>query len=101
MRGDAEFDAIVEAIRRAGRGLSPPLLAARAAPFVDEALKKTAAAGTTPDGVPWKEKKGGGRALANAAAAISTRPIGGVIQVQLSGVEVLHHFGTAKVPRRE
>jgi hypothetical protein len=64
-------------------------------------LVRTASAGTTPTGVPWKPKKDGGRPLANAAAAISTVAHGTVIVATLSGPTVFHHYGDSKDPKRQ
>lgn len=77
----------------------------RAAPAVAKAveaeLRATAAAGTTPDGAAWAPKKDGGRALANAAAAISVRAVGTVILARLRFPESIHHKGTKRLPKRQ
>jgi hypothetical protein len=66
-----------------------PEIARAAAPGVLEAVQKTAAEGTTPDGNAWApRKKDGARALVNAAAALSVRVVGDVVIVVLSGVNV-------------
>jgi len=70
-----------------------------AARYVESSLRATASAGQGPDGTPWSEKKDGGQALKNAAAAISVKAIGTVILIVLRGHHVYHHFG-AGVPRR-
>ena len=85
----------------AALGTLPEDAAKLAVPYVDKAVKATAAAGTDPDGRPWPEKKGGGRALVNAAAALSTKALGPVVQVTLVGPEVIHNFGDTRVPRRQ
>lgn len=89
------------AAARAGYGLRGEDLARACVPYVDEAVKATAEAGTTPDGTPWEPRKDGGRALANAAAALSTRAVGDVVQVTLRAPEAIHNFGTGHVPRRQ
>ncbi len=71
------------------------------APLVEAAMKKTAAAGTTPDGTPWVQKKDGTRPLVNAAAALTTTSHGTVITTKLAGVSVLHNWGTHKDPKRQ
>lgn len=71
-----------------------------AAREVERQLKMTASAGQSPAGVTWVTKKDGGRALVNAAAAISTIAIGTSIVIILTGKEVFHHFG-AGVPLRQ
>jgi len=97
--GDAELDAMLLALRRLGE--LPTATAARAAPLVLEAVQKTAAAGTTPDGQAWKPRKDGGRALANAAGALSASSSGPTVTISLDMPEVIHHYGSAKVPRRQ
>ena len=72
-----------------------------AARLVGEALRATATAGQAPDGKPWPLKKDGSRALAHAAAAITTQAIGTVIVITLRGAEVFHHFGAQGKPRRQ
>lgn len=76
-------------------------VAAKAAPLVGAALKKTAAAGTTPDGRPWKPKLDGGRALVNAAAAIDAKASGNFVIATLSGPTVFHHLGLGHKPVRQ
>lgn len=66
--------------------------AKHAAPFVDEAVKATAKAGTTPDGDAWKPKKDGGRALVHAADALSTKARGDLVTVTLRSPETFHNF---------
>lgn len=77
----------------------PEDVAKIAAPLVEEALKKTAAAGTDPLGKPWVRKKDGGAPLVHAAEHIATTAIGPVVRSTLTGPDVFHHFG-AGVPRR-
>jgi hypothetical protein len=82
-------------------GTMPAELAREAAPLVEQAVKATAAAGTTPDGEAWApRKRDGGRALANAASAVSAAAVGASVRVTLTGVEVFHHLG-AGVPKRK
>ena len=99
MTGLAELDAMIAAAK-ASYGLAPADVARAAVPFVDAAVKATAAAGTTPDGKPWAPTKGGGRALENAASALSTSSSGSVVTVTLSGPEVFHNAG-GRVPKRQ
>lgn len=57
-------------------------------------IKSTAAAGTTPDGKPWApRKKDGGRAMVNAAAALSLTVLDNVILIKLTGPTAFHHWG--------
>jgi hypothetical protein len=76
-----------------------PKIAAAAAPGVLAAAKVTANAGTTPEGTPWPEKKGGGRALPHAADALSVRVDGDHIVLSLTGPAVYHQKG-GRVPER-
>lgn len=78
----------------------PEDVAKAAAPGVEAAVKQTTAAGQAPDGTPWLPKKDGGRALVNAAAAVTGKAVGSVIVVAVRGVEAFHHYG-AGVPRRQ
>ena len=65
------------------------------------AVTTTAAAGQSPEGVPWAPRKAdGGRALANAPAALSTSVAGNVVFLHLDGIETLHQWGTSKIPAR-
>lgn len=100
--GFALVDRMIAAARAAGQ--LPQKTAELAAPLIDAALKKTAAAGTTPSGEPWApRKKDGGRALEGAAAAISTKAVGSAVRVTLTGPAAIHHYGEAKrgTPRRQ
>ena len=71
-------------------------IASAAAPGVLAAAKAHASAGTTPDGAPWaprKAKSGGGRALVNAAAAITVETARDVIFLWIRDkVHVAHQF---------
>ena len=70
-----------------------PDVARRASPLVEQALKASAAAGTTPEGQAWAPKKTGGRAMPNAAKAIAVKAFPTVVRVVLTGVEVFGHYG--------
>lgn len=73
-----------------------------AAEELERAIKKTAAAGTTPDGVPWAPTKKGKRAMRNAAAHVSASAVGrDVIRVKLEGDDVFHHFAARGEVRRQ
>jgi hypothetical protein len=54
-----------------------------------------------PAGQAWQPKKDGGRPLANAAAAISTRAAGNFILTTLRGPTVFHHRGLGGKPVRQ
>lgn len=99
MAANPGLDAIIAKMRGlAGVGEEAARIAA---PLVEAEVKATAAAGTTPDGKPWAPKKGGGRAMVNAAAAVSARADGSAVVVTLEGPEVLHNFGTGHAPKRQ
>ncbi|WP_437647860.1 hypothetical protein [Sorangium sp. So ce362] len=79
----------------------PERAAPLAAQKVGEELRRTASAGQAPDGTPWAPRKAdGGRAMANAAKAITVKAIGTVILITLHGPEVFHHFGAQGKPAR-
>jgi hypothetical protein len=94
----ASLDKMIESLR------SMDTLVQEGAPIaarnIEAALKSTVSAGQAPDGTPWPDKVTGGKALKNAAAAITVRVVGASIVIVLKGVEVFHHFG-AGVPRRQ
>lgn len=94
----ADFDAIIAQVRAFGDFASE--VAKEAAPLVEEAIKKTAAAGTDINGRPWKPKADGGRPLVHAADAVTVKANGPTVIATLSGVEVFHHEGTGRLPRR-
>lgn len=71
-----------------------------AARHVEGQLRSTAGGGQDPDGKPWPKTQDGGRALKNAAGAISARAIGTVILILLKGHHIFHHFGVG-IPRRQ
>lgn len=56
--------------------------AREAAPLVEAAIKETAAAGTTPQGDKWHDRKDGQRAMPNAADSITATPRGKKIVVK-------------------
>lgn len=100
MDGDRDLDAMLARLR--GLGKSLPLEAARrAAPLVEAAVKKTAAAGTSPDGKPWPERKKGGRALEHAADHVTAKAVGSSVVVTLAGPDVIHNYGTTRLPKRQ
>jgi hypothetical protein len=97
-------DALDEMIRRVRRlGAMPSEVAAEVAPLMLAEARRTAAAGTTPDGKPWApRKKDGGRALEHAADALSSRVLpSATAQLVLRGPEVIHNRGTEDTPKRQ
>lgn len=84
------LDAIIQKVRALG-GLAAAA-ARSAAPMVEAQSKKTAAAGTDPNGKQWAPKKDGGAPLVNAADAVSVVAIGTVVQIRLGATST----GSAK-----
>jgi hypothetical protein len=76
-------------------------VATKAAPLVDAAIKKTASAGKSPTGQPWKPKKDGGKPLVHAASHIDTRAHGNLVVTTLTGPDVYHQLGTGHLPVRQ
>jgi hypothetical protein len=75
-------------------------IAQELAPEVKAVIDEQIAQGVGPDGQAWKPKKDGGRALVNAAKAVTAKAIDNVILITLSGKEVFHQWGTRRVPQR-
>lgn len=99
MSGDEALVAFITRLRKLGTlGADAAKLAA---PLVEKAARATAEAGTAPDGTPWTPKKDGGRPLVNAAKALSAKAIGTTVVLTLTGVEVLHNFGSKRNPKRQ
>lgn len=77
-----------------------PQAARRAAPAVAEALeaelRRTIAAGTTPDGVAWQRREDGGKPLGTAAKSLAVVAIGSRVFARLRGHVARHHRGIAK-----
>ena len=99
MDGDGALSALIARFRSLGR--LPADAAKLAAPLVEEAVKATAAAGTTPDGKAWAPRKDGGRPLVHAADALSAKAVGSTIVVTLTGPEVFHNAGNGHVEKRQ
>lgn len=98
MTGDEALDAMIaraKALRVAGEQI-----AKEAAPLVEAALKKTAAAGESPDGKPWIPTKDGREPLAHAADAIEVKALGETVVVKVKGHHVFHQRGTGRLPKR-
>lgn len=95
-------DAALAAFAASLRAMSGRMadVAREAAPELERVIKTTAAAGTDPNGNPWPSKRDGGRALPNAANAISASANDNVVIVKLTGPYVYHHTSTGKDARR-
>lgn len=87
----AKLDDLVANLRRIdAAGVA---IAEEARPAILEEARRTAAAGTAPDGTPWAPTKDGRKALPNAASAISAVVSGStvaVITLVLRGAYVFH-----------
>lgn len=93
--GDAELERMIARIK------SIPGIAKRAAPdaaeAVVEALQRSAAAGTTPEGQAWAPRKDdGGRPLVGAEKALRGAAVGTRVFVRLEGHVARHHRGIAR-----
>ena len=77
-----------------------PAAAKEAAPLVADVVRTDAAAGTAPDGKAWPPKRDGGRALPNAASAITAVANGVAVIVKLVGPYIFHHYAKGKDQRR-
>ncbi|NUP05524.1 MAG: hypothetical protein HOW73_05640 [Polyangiaceae bacterium] len=95
--GGAQVQAWIKAFQK----LPQEVRAEKMADVVLEDVKRTAAAGTSPTGVAWPEKKDGGRALANAADHLSTVVSGSTVHLVLTGPDAIHNYGTGKDPKRQ
>jgi hypothetical protein len=102
MSGLASVDAMSAKLKAMG---NPERVASRvaevAAPLVDAAIKRTAAAGTTPDGNPWAPTKDGKRPLENVVSQITTSAAGPTITTTLTGPAAFHSKGLGHSPRRQ
>lgn len=94
MSGLDQLDAMIATISKL------PELGKRAAGdvalAVEAELHPTIAAGTTPDGEPWRPTKDGGRPLTGAAKALAVVPVGTTIYIRLTGPEARHHLGRGR-----
>lgn len=99
--GIAELDSFIARVR--GLKLLPTEVAKAAAPRVEGELKRSASAGTTPYGEKWPQKKDGGKPLVNAAAAVSCKAIGSVVEMSIDDyVHRIHNSGAeGGVPSRQ
>ncbi len=96
-----ELDQIIGALKALGSKDLGASIAKKAAPYLQAAVLQTLEAGQSPEGKPWEERKAGGRAYANAASKVTTKPIGDLIRMTLTGPEVYGHFGARGMPVRQ
>jgi hypothetical protein len=98
MTGDAELDRMIAKVRKIGE--MPQDLALELSQVILADVKRTAAAGTTHEGKPWPSTKEGGQALVHSPDHLTARILGTVVQIVLTGVDVIHNRGTKRMPRR-
>ncbi len=96
-----ELDAIIASLRALGAKDLGATIAKKAAPLLQAAVLQTLAAGTSPEGIVWAEKKTGGRAYVHAASRLTSGAFGNVVRLTLSGPEVYGHFGANGMPVRQ
>lgn len=90
----SDLDAMIATIRKLpelGKQAAPDLALA-----IENELQRTIAAGTTPDGEPWKLTKDGDKPLTHAAKAMTVVAVGSTIFVRLTGPEARHHLGRGR-----
>ena len=75
--------------------------AQEAAPLVEEAIRKTAAAGKDPYGNAWPQKKDGGRPMVHAADHVHARAVGSYVEISVDGPEAWHNQGAGGRPVRQ
>lgn len=75
--------------------------AQEAAPLVEAAARKTAAAGKDPYGSTWQPKKDGGRPLEHAAEHIHARAIASSVEISIEGPDAWHNIGAGGRPVRQ
>lgn len=105
--GEAALLEMIDALRSIDTDM-PAGTVAESVPLVLAEAQRTARAGTTPDGVAWPAKKGGGQALVHAADAVRARALGSVIEVSLAGTssgdtqaQAVQNYGTGRIPARQ
>lgn len=96
----SQLDAMIATLRKLGGHDVVREIVKQAAPLVDEALKSTASAGTTPTGEAWKPKKDGTRPMVHAAAHISTAAYGSVIRATVKGPDAGWNYGWRGIKRQ-
>lgn len=97
-----ELDEMIAALRKLGdTDKVCATIAVEGAAALKAALTQTLDAGTTPEGVPWAPRKGGGQAYANASAALQSQAFGPLIRVSITGPEAWGHYGTGRMPSRQ
>lgn len=97
---NAAFDDMISILRKLGGEEFVNEVAKEAAPLLNDAVKATARAGTSPDGTPWApRKKDGAPALAGADKDVTTAAHGPIVRMTLTGGPVYAQVG-ARGPKR-
>lgn len=91
MSGRAELDAFIAGVERVG-SLNRDVAAAAEKPVADVA-RKSIAAGQSPTGTKWPEKKDGGQALEGASEALESGVDGSKIVLKIAAPYVFHDHG--------
>lgn len=95
--GEAAINAMIRKVRK----LPKELQASAFAETLEAEAKRTASAGTTPNGTPWAPTVDGGRALEHAADRIQTVVAGRRVILSVHGPAAIHNYGTSKDPKRQ
>lgn len=98
MNADTQIAAMIDRLR--GLRDFTTEAAREAAPLVENVVKGTAAAGTTPEGKAWPAKRDGSRALPDVVSAIAASAVGTAVVVILKGGAVFHHYMKGASNRR-
>ena len=98
----AVIDDMISALRKLGAKDIEEKIAKKAAPLLEAALKKTLAAGQTPEGKQWAPRKAdGGRAYANAASKVTAKAYGSLVKATLTGPEVYAQYASHGIAQRQ
>lgn len=98
MSARRELDEFIQRVERL-RDMNTRVAKAAEKPIAD-AIRETATAGTTPTGEKWPELKEGGRALPNAAEAVSSKAKTAQVVITLKKPYGFHQRGDG-LPRRQ
>lgn len=87
---------MIKSLRALPRALTVEL-APKVAEIFQEDVERSIAAGTAPDGTPWKPRaKDGSRPLEGAASHVYSAAVGSIVYLRVKGIEARHHRGTVK-----
>jgi hypothetical protein len=91
VNGFEQIDAMIASLKSLNE--LPESAADDVAHVVEAELRRTIAAGTTPDGKPWKLTLDGQRPLQHAGGALKVAAVGGTVYVRIAGPDARHHLG--------